>query len=121
MTNGDLRELRDFPGEKFEAVDRLFEAIDRRFDAIDRHFEAIDRRFDAMEERFESVEEGLDGIDERLVRVEVGVEQNRHHIEVVAEGVVALNRKLDAFRIDVEEGFRWVDQRFGRVGHRAPG
>ena len=48
----------------------------------------------------------------------MSVEQNRHHIEIVAEGVVALNRKLDAFRDEVNERFQWVDQRFEWVGER---
>lgn len=89
----------------------LVEFLGRRFDAIDQRFDAMDRRFEAMDERLTSIEE-------RLSRVEVRGEQNRHYIELVAEGVAALDRKLDGFRTEVEERFRWVDRRFTWVGER---
>jgi hypothetical protein len=31
----------------------------------------------------------------RLIRVEVSVEENRHHIQVLAEGITALDQKVE--------------------------
>jgi chromosome segregation ATPase len=87
MTRSEYQELVEFLGPKFEA-------IDRRFDAIDRRFEAIDRR--------------LDGLEVRLTRVEVGVEENRHQIQLLAEGVTAVDQKLERFREETREEFRGV-------------
>ena len=58
----------------------LVEFLGRKFDAIDRRFDAIDRRFDALEAR--------------VTRVEVLCEENRHQIQIVAEGVVSLREEM---------------------------
>ena len=95
MTRSDYQELVGFLGPKFDAIDGRFEAIDRRFEAIDRRFDAIDTR--------------LDGVEDRLTRVEVGAEKNRHHIQIVAEGVTAVRedmaRDFTAVRKEMADGF----------------
>jgi hypothetical protein len=45
---------------------------------------------------------------DRLSRVEVRVEENRHLIQVVAEGVTNVDRKLDRFKEEVRQEFRVV-------------
>ena len=88
MTRSEFQELVGFLGPKFDAIDGRFESIDRRFESIDRRFDAIDIRFDAVDKRFDVVED-------RLSRVEVGVEENRYHIQVLAEGITALDQKME--------------------------
>jgi predicted nucleic acid-binding Zn-ribbon protein len=82
MTRSEYQELVEFLAPKFDAIDRRFDAIDRRFDAI----------------------------EERLTRVEVNVEQNRHQIQILAEAVGALDRKLDRelslVRREMADGFQ---------------
>ena len=45
-------------------------------------------------------------VNSRLTRVEVSVEENRHHIQVLAEGITAVDQKLDRFRKETAEEFR---------------
>ena len=63
--------------------------------------EFLGRRFDAMDGRF-------DAMDGRLTRVEVLAEDNRHQIQLLAEGITAVDHKLDRFRDHVTEEFRAV-------------
>ncbi len=101
MTRSEYQELVEFLGPKFDALNRRFEAIDHRFDAIDHRFDAIDRRFDALEDR--------------LTRVEVLCEDNRHQIEIVAEGVGAVWSELGRLRTEMTEGFGAVWSELGRL------
>lgn len=81
MTGSEYRELVEFLGGKFGRIDQRFEQIDQRFDRM----------------------------ETRLIRVEVFEEENRHLIRTVAEGVTGLDRRLESFRVDVEERFRSLE------------
>jgi hypothetical protein len=59
-------------------------------------------------QRFDGVDRRFDAVEDRLTRVEVGVEGNRHQIQVLAEGLSSLDQKLERFREDTAEGFRAV-------------
>ena len=50
----------------------------------------------------------FDELKHRLTRVEVGVEENRHRIQAVAEGVTTVDRKLERFKEEVAGEFRAV-------------
>ena len=50
----------------------------------------------------------FDELRNRLTRVEVSVEDNRHRIQAVAEGVTNVDGKLERFRGEVAEEFRAV-------------
>ncbi len=51
----------------------------------------------------------FDGIDRRFTKVEVGLEENRHQTQVVAEGLASLRgemgREFIAIRAEMREGF----------------
>jgi len=78
---------------------QLAEFIALRFDRIDNRFDANGRRFDAIDNRF--VE-----FDDRLRRVEILGGDTRHQIQIVAEGVATVDRKLAGFRLEVADNFR---------------
>ena len=65
--------------------------------------EFLGTRFDAIDRRF-------DAIESRLARVEVSGEENRHHIQILAERIEALEQKMDrefrAVRAEMADGFR---------------
>jgi hypothetical protein len=61
-----------------------------------------------MAPRFDKLENRLESVETRLTRVEVRVEENRHLIQVVAEGVTTVDRKLDRFKEEVRQEFRAV-------------
>ena len=67
--------------------------------------EFIAVRFDRSDKRF-------DAIDERLRRVEILGEDNRHHIQIVAEAVTGLDQRFEAFRSEVAVGFQDVRELF---------
>ena len=64
--------------------------------------EFLGKKFDAIDRRF-------DGNDQRFVKVEVGLEENRHQIQIVAEGLTSLRgeigREFDGVRAEMREGF----------------
>ena len=68
--------------------------------------EFIAVRFDRNDKRF-------DTIDERLRRVEILGEDNRHQIQIVAEGVSGSALKLEAFRSEVAAGFQDIRELIG--------
>jgi hypothetical protein len=82
MTRSEYQELVEFLGGKFSRIDGQFAAVDRRFEAL----------------------------EVRLARVEVTVEENRHLIQTVAEGLAGhrenTDREFAAVRAEMAEGFR---------------
>jgi len=50
----------------------------------------------------------FDRSDERLLRVEILGEDNRHHLQIVAEAVTGLDQRFEALRSDVAG----LDKRF---------
>ena len=74
--------------------------------------EHMDQRFDSISDEYRQLVEFIaprfDDLGRRLTRVEVLGEENRHQIQIVAEGVTAVDRKLEAFRGEVKEEFREV-------------
>ena len=98
-------ELVGYLDERFDYLDQRFEAVDRRFDAIDQRFEAVDRRFDAVDQRFDTMERRQDTTDARLedTRRHLGVliENLDGKIQLVAEGVINVDQKIDRVRVEL--------------------
>ena len=92
--------------QRFEAVGRRFDAIDRQFNAVDQRFEAVDRRFDAVDQRFDAMERRQDSTDARLegTRRHLGVliENLDGKIQLVAEGVINVDQKIDRVRVELK-------------------
>ena len=85
-------------------TDQYTELIDflaGKFGGIDGHFEVLERRFD--------------GLEARVVRVEVGVEGLRHDVQILAEGLVSTNERLDRYHQDHEVRIRALEERW--FGH----
>ena len=82
---------------------------------LGKKFDAIDRRFDGNDERF-------DGIEGRLAKIEVGLEENRHQIQTVAEGLTSLReemgREFVAVRAEMREGFHVQGRAFQDLSTR---
>jgi chromosome segregation ATPase len=55
----------------------------------------LSRKFDGIDGRFEAIEGRLEAVEGRLTRLEVGAEDLRHQIRIVAEGVVLCNERID--------------------------
>lgn len=98
--------------ELISYLDVHFQAIEGRFQAMEGRFQAMEGRFDAMEKRFDAVEESIRHTD-------IKVEALRGDIRLVAEGVAAVNEKLDRFKLQVEESQERLDRRVTRLEQRA--
>ena len=73
----------------------------------------------------------FDKIESRLSRVEVTGEETRHLVQLVAEGVTTVDRKVEALRGDMTRGFADIreetalgflahDVRLRKLGRGAP-
>jgi predicted nucleic acid-binding Zn-ribbon protein len=122
MTRSEYQDLAEFLGEKFDAIDRRFDAIDCRLDAIDRRLDAMDQRFDALDRRLDAMDQRFDALEGRLEKVEVTVEENRHLIQLVAENVTGLRKKMDrefvAVRQEMADGFQLQGNAIRGLGAR---
>ena len=109
-------------------LDRQFEKIDKRFDGIDERLDRMDERFDRMDERFDRLEGRVDKLEESVTGLQLAVENEiRPSIQVLAEGHMMLNEKLDRVlenaketeelktRVDaLEAGFRLMQDKIDK-------
>jgi chromosome segregation ATPase len=76
------------------------------------------KRFARMDARFDAIEARQDALEARLTRSEVLWESMRDDIRRVAEGVMAVNERLDRFRVETLERFAEHDRRFDQIDAR---
>ena len=80
--------------------------LDERFAYLDGRFDAMERRFDTMEGRFDTMEGRQDVTDARLedTRRHLGVliENLDGKIQLVAEGFINVDQKIDRVRDDLK-------------------
>ena len=121
MTNDEYRQLVDFLGRQFAAIDQRFDAVDQRSTSIvvamDRRFDAIERRLDAHDERFreilghleaiygrlERLEQEYYAIVEGLRRIEAIVTDERARREVLEHGLVELKERVTLLQVRIDE------------------
>ena len=104
MTADDYATLMDFLATRFARMDAAFAALDSRM-------ARMEARQDAMEAR-------LDALEERLTRAEVLREAMRDDIRRVAEGLMAVNERLDRFQVEMRTRLDEHDRRFDRIDAR---
>ncbi len=85
-------ELVGYLDERFAVVDQRFATIDRRFDAVDQRFEAMGRRQDTTDARLEDTRRHLGILIENLDT----------KIQMVSEGVINVDRKIDRVREELK-------------------
>jgi chaperonin cofactor prefoldin len=90
---------------------------------LDRRFEAVDRRFADMDHRFEELRDELRaemraGDAETRRHFDVVAEDLKSRIQLVAEGVLLVDEKLERFRVEVHERFEAMDRRFEAIDQR---
>jgi chromosome segregation ATPase len=104
-----LTMLGFLPQHYGDAMDQeLISYLDARFQAIDARFEAIETRFQTFEGRFKAMEDRIEALETTIRYTDIKVEALRSDIRLVAEGVAAVNEKLDAFRVEVAREFEQV-------------
>jgi hypothetical protein len=82
----------------------LVEYLDRRFNNLDGRFSEIDRRFDELRRHFDVV-----------------AEQLMDKIQLVGEGMIGVDQKVDRLAVEVRTEFQNVDRRLLHVQARVIG
>ena len=114
MTNDEYRELVDFLGRQFAAIDQRFAAVvvtmDRRFDAIERRLDAHDERFreilghlEAIYGRLERLEQEYYAIVEGLRRIEAILTEERTGREALERGLAELRERVALLQARIDE------------------
>jgi chromosome segregation ATPase len=116
MTKSEYQQLVEFIAPRFDrlenrldGVENRLESVENRLEAVENRLESVENRLESVENRLESVENRLESVETRLTRVEVRVEENRHLIQIVAEGLTAFReetrREFDALRKELAHRF----------------
>ena len=103
--------------ETFDAIDSLrneirrlgtsvnarFDTVESRFDTLESRFDPRDSRLDTLESRFDTLESSLaaridDAKADMKRHFDIVAESTHDDVRIIAEGLVALNAKVDAMR-----------------------
>jgi chromosome segregation ATPase len=100
MTSTEYRELVEFLGRQFTAMDRRFTEVDGRVAELRRdilgHFDEIYRRFERLEQEYQAIAQALRRIEMRL-----SDETTRR--ERLERDVVELKGRVAALLVRIEE------------------
>jgi len=84
-------------------IRRLGTSVNARFDTVESRFDSLDSRFDTLESRFDTLESSLaaridDAKADMKRHFDIVAESTHDDVRIIAEGLVALNAKVDAMR-----------------------
>ena len=113
----EIRRLGTSVNARFDTVESRFDTLESRFDPRDSRLDTLESRFDILESRFDSLESRFDSLDSRFDTLEsslaariddakadmkrhfdIVAESTHDDVRIIAEGLVALNAKVDAMR-----------------------
>ena len=105
MEDFEARTEKRFDGvdSRFDGVDQRFEGVDQRFDGIDQRLDGIDKRLEEVDKRFEGIDKRFDETNQRIAdseaslghRFDVTIEHLKDRFDFLAEGLVAVDQKVD--------------------------
>ena len=90
---------------RLDNMDGRLDNMDGRLGNLDGRVGDMDGRLGKMDGRLDKMDGHFDKIESRLSRVEVTGEETRHLVQLVAEGVSTVDRKVEALRGDMTRGF----------------
>ncbi len=100
MTDTQYRQLFEFLGQQFGAIDRRFEALERRVDDGFRdvlgHLDAIYQRLERLEQEYAAVLEGV-----RRIEALIGNEQTRR--KALEQGLASLKERVALLQARIED------------------
>ncbi|MBI4634930.1 MAG: hypothetical protein HY727_01140 [Candidatus Rokubacteria bacterium] len=106
MTNSEYREVVDFLGRQFAAVDQRFAAMDRRFDVLEERADARFREtlghFDEIYRRLERLEQEYQAIVQALRRIEGLLADEQGRREMLERGVAELKGQVAALQARID-------------------
>jgi len=113
----EIRRLGTSVNARFDTVESRFDTLESRFDPRDSRLDTLESRFDILESRFDSLDSRFDTLESRFDTLEsslaariddakadmkrhfdIVAESTHDDVRIIAEGLVALNAKVDAMR-----------------------
>ena len=89
--------------ETLDAIDSLRNEIRRLGTSVNARFDTVESRFDSLDSRFDTLESSLaaridDAKADMKRHFDIVAESTHDDVRIIAEGLVALNAKVDAMR-----------------------
>ena len=106
----EIRRLGTSVNARFDTVESRFDTLESRFDPRDSRLDTLESRFDILESRFDSLDSRFDTLESSLAariddakadmkrHFDIVAESTHDDVRIIAEGLVALNAKVDAMR-----------------------
>jgi chromosome segregation ATPase len=134
----DLASFREETHQRFEQVDQRFQQVDRRFQEVDQRFQEMDRRFQEVDQRFQEMDQRFQEMDRRFQEVDrrfekaeetarqtlVLVENLRDKVQLLAEGFMGLNDRLERHQIATvtfDQVKEWLEPYFRTLNGKVSG
>jgi chromosome segregation ATPase len=99
------RELIAYLDQRFAKIDERFAKIDERFAQIDERFAKIDQRLEKIDGRLDKLESRMERLEESVQQTQVTQEHLSGEVRILAEGVIGVEEKLQALRMEMTHGF----------------
>ena len=88
--------------------------LEERFGHIDQQFGQVNQRLDHLASRVDNLEGHMSKVEEEVRLAHVGIEGNRVLIQKVAEGVAAVDEKLDRYQQSNDRRFEDMHTKIDR-------
>ena len=98
-TNSIVRETPKSYGDsgedkRLDRVEQRLDRVEQRLDRVEQRLDRVDHRLDRIEQRFDRVERTLTDISERMA-TKVELEATQENVKKMADGYMAIGRRLD--------------------------
>ena len=112
MADGENNDLMKFLERQFEGINKKFESIDRQFEGVNKQFEGIYKRLDNTPTKDDlasfATKDDLDAKitaakEEAMRHTGVLIEDVKHKLDIVIEGLMGVNEGRDRDRKENEQ------------------
>jgi len=111
----------DHASRRLNGIDTRLDGVDRRLEGIDARLGGIDRRFDNVDARFDTVDRRFDELSAEIQRhFGVVAESLASQIQLVAEGVLTIDRKVDRVADELRGELVRLNRRMLTLSARIP-
>lgn len=126
MEQKDLEMFANIVSKAIEPLNDRFDKLEGRFDNLEGRFDNLEGRFDNLEGRFENLEGKFDKLEKKVDHLDLDVRDIKLSIDneinpkinIIAEGRLNLNRKLDYYISNVLKVEREYEQLNLRMIHQ---
>jgi chromosome segregation ATPase len=106
------QELKAYLDERFgrleERMEARFGSVDAQFGSVDARFSSMDAQFSSLDARFSSLDARFEQLETSVRHTQVTVEAMRGDIRLIAEGVMGISERQEAFQAETARRFEEV-------------